>query len=166
MGMLRNTFGNLKSSIVGTTTSNIDAKLDLAVKDIISYKSNSNRNSYIELIKSLISKNANLDINTGGVGGGAGGRRRLAANRGWPVSLWFRGGFPIGPALPRFPRGEIPRGAGGPRVRTRPRCGFRLPGARCAAPPRPGGWNCAPPRISPRWIRNVWKPRSRPFSPC
>ena len=48
---LRDTFSKLKTSIVGTKTSGIDAKLDSAVRDIISYKSNSGRNGYIDLVK-------------------------------------------------------------------------------------------------------------------
>lgn len=61
---LRDTFFKLKTSIVGTKTSGIDAKLDSAVRDIISYKSNSGRNGYIDLIKSLISKGGTMDIST------------------------------------------------------------------------------------------------------
>jgi hypothetical protein len=61
---LVDTFNKLKTSIVGTKTSGIDAKLDSAVRDIISYKTNSGRNGYIELIKSLISKGGTMDIST------------------------------------------------------------------------------------------------------
>lgn len=53
---LSDLFGKLKTTIVGTKTSNIDAKLDSAVKDITAYRSNIGRNSYIELIKGMISK--------------------------------------------------------------------------------------------------------------
>jgi len=60
---LRDTFSKLKTTIIGTKTSGIDAKLDSAVHDIISYKSNSGRNNYIDLVKNLISKNGALDIN-------------------------------------------------------------------------------------------------------
>ena len=59
---LRDTFSKLKTSIVGTKTSGIDAKLDSAVRDIISYKTNSGRNGYIDLVKSLISKGGTMDI--------------------------------------------------------------------------------------------------------
>ena len=59
---LRDTFSKLKTSIVGTKTSGIDAKLDSAVRDIISYKSNSGRNGYIDLVKNLISKGGSMDI--------------------------------------------------------------------------------------------------------
>lgn len=58
----------LKTSIVQTQTKDIDTKLDQAVKDIVSFKSNSGRNGYIELVKSLISKNANIEL--GGMSGG------------------------------------------------------------------------------------------------
>jgi hypothetical protein len=58
----------LKTSIVQTQTQDIDTKLDQAVKDIVSFKSNSGRNGYIELVKSLISKNA--DVQLGGMSGG------------------------------------------------------------------------------------------------
>jgi len=59
---LKDTFSKLKTSIVGTKTSGIDAKLDQAVRDIVSYKSNSGRNGYIDLVKSLISKGGTLDV--------------------------------------------------------------------------------------------------------
>lgn len=59
---LKDTFAKLKTTIVGTKTSEIDAKLDIAVRDIISYKTNSGRNGYIDLVKSLISKNGTMDI--------------------------------------------------------------------------------------------------------
>jgi len=62
------TLNKLKTTIVRTQTSKIDAKLDQAVKDIISYKSNSGRNGYINLVKSLISKTA--DVKISGSGGG------------------------------------------------------------------------------------------------
>lgn len=61
---LRDTFNKLKTSVVGTKTAGIDSKLDAAVQDIISYKSNSGRNGYIDLIKSLISKGGTMDIST------------------------------------------------------------------------------------------------------
>jgi len=61
---LRDTFSKLKTTIVGTKTSGIDTKLDNAVRDIISYKSNSGRNGYIDLVKSLISKGGSVDIST------------------------------------------------------------------------------------------------------
>ena len=58
-GKLSDLYADLKSTIVGTKTQKIDAKLDQAVKDIISYKSNSGRAGYIELVKAVISKSTN-----------------------------------------------------------------------------------------------------------
>jgi hypothetical protein len=65
---IANTLNKLKNTVINTQTSKIDAKLDSAVKDIISYKSHSGRNGYIDLVKSLISKTA--DVKISGVGGG------------------------------------------------------------------------------------------------
>ena len=65
---IANTLNKLKTTIINTKTSKVDAKLDTAVKDIISYKSHSGRNGYIDLVKSLISKTA--DVKISGVGGG------------------------------------------------------------------------------------------------
>ena len=59
---LKDTFGQLKTAVVGTKTSNIDTKLDLAVKDIISFKSQSGRNGFIDLVRTLISKGGSLDV--------------------------------------------------------------------------------------------------------
>lgn len=53
---LKDDFKKLKLAIVGTKTSDIDAKLDQAVSDITNYKSHSGRNGYIDLVKTLISK--------------------------------------------------------------------------------------------------------------
>ena len=53
---LRDVFNKLKTTIVGTNTSDIDAKLDGAVRDITAYRSQIGRNGYIELVKNLISK--------------------------------------------------------------------------------------------------------------
>src|SRR4030042_6000611 len=64
---LTDLFGQLKSSIVGTKTSNIDTALDKAVKDIVSYKSHSGRNGYIDLVRTVIAKSS-----TGMGFGGAG----------------------------------------------------------------------------------------------
>lgn len=65
---LKDRFTKLKTAIVGTQTSNIDAKLDKAVRDIVSYKSQSSQSSYIELIKQLISKTSGFSIdNQGGL---------------------------------------------------------------------------------------------------
>jgi len=56
MDSLRDTFDDLKTTILGTSSAKIDMKLDAAVKDISAYKSQSGRNGYINLVKSLISK--------------------------------------------------------------------------------------------------------------
>jgi hypothetical protein len=53
---VRDVFNKLKVTIVGTKTTDIDTKLDKAVKDIVAYKTQSGRNGYIELVRSLISK--------------------------------------------------------------------------------------------------------------
>ena len=58
----------LKSTVIQTQTKKIDAKLDKAVQDIVSYRNNSGRNGYIELVKNLISKTADVQIS--GSGGG------------------------------------------------------------------------------------------------
>ena len=64
MSIIKDTFSKLKSSIVGTKTTTIDDKLDQAVRDITSFKSQSGRLGYIELLKSLISKQGNNIVNT------------------------------------------------------------------------------------------------------
>jgi len=66
---LKDTFAKLKSTIVKTQTQKIDAKLDSAVKDILTYKSHGGRNGYIDLVKSLISKTTH-DVRLGGGTGG------------------------------------------------------------------------------------------------
>lgn len=58
---LKDTFEKLKSTIIGINTSNIDSKLDDAIKDITSYRTQSGRNSYIDLVKQLISNSVDLD---------------------------------------------------------------------------------------------------------
>jgi len=66
---LSDLYADLKSTIVGTRTQKIDAKLDQAVKDIVAYKSNSGRAGYIELVKAVISKSTNgLQIGAGSGG--------------------------------------------------------------------------------------------------
>ena len=65
---VQKTLQKLKTTIVKTQTSKIDASLDQAVKDILTYKSNSGRNGYIQLVRSLISKTADVKIT--GAGGG------------------------------------------------------------------------------------------------
>lgn len=62
MATLKGLFSDLKTSILGTTTTNIDVKLDTAVKDIVSYKSQSGRNGYIELVKTLINKTSDVQL--------------------------------------------------------------------------------------------------------
>ena len=66
---IKDMLAGLKSTVVRTQTQRIDSKLDKAVKDISSYKSHTGRNGYINLVKSLISKTADVKIG-GGVGGG------------------------------------------------------------------------------------------------
>ena len=68
MPSINDILGKLKSTIIQTQTKKIDAKLDQAVKDIVSYRSHSGRNGYIELVRSLISKTA--DVKISGAGGG------------------------------------------------------------------------------------------------
>ena len=68
MPSINNILNKLKTTIIQTQTQKTDAKLDQAVKDIVSYRSNSGRNGYIELVRSLISKTA--DVKISGVGGG------------------------------------------------------------------------------------------------
>jgi len=61
---LKDVYSKLKAAVVGTSTSKIDVKLDQAVKSIVNYKSQSGRNGYIELVRSLISKSP--DVKVGG----------------------------------------------------------------------------------------------------
>lgn len=68
MAGIGDTLNKLKNTIVQTQTKKIDAKLDQAVKDIISYKSNSGRNGYVNMVRHLISKTA--DVKVSGVGQG------------------------------------------------------------------------------------------------
>ena len=49
-------FNDLKSTVVGTQTQKIDAKLDKITSDIIKYKSHSGRLGYIDLVRSVIAK--------------------------------------------------------------------------------------------------------------
>jgi hypothetical protein len=64
-----NLLDKLKVAVTGTKTRKIDAALDKAVKDISAYKSHSGRNGYIDLVKTLISKHATVNIggSTGGL---------------------------------------------------------------------------------------------------
>ena len=65
---LKDTFAKLKSTIVKTQTQKIDAKLDSAVKDILTYKSHGGRNGYIDMVKSLFKTTHDVKL-----GGGTGG---------------------------------------------------------------------------------------------
>ena len=62
MPSIANILNKLKTTIVQTQTKKIDDKLDQAVKDIVAYKSHSGRNGYIELVRSLVSKTADIKI--------------------------------------------------------------------------------------------------------
>ncbi len=62
MASIANILNKLKTTIVQTQTKKIDDKLDQAVKDIVAYKSHSGRNGYIELVRSLVSKTADVKI--------------------------------------------------------------------------------------------------------
>ena len=68
MPSIADTLNKLKTTVVRTQTAKIDAKLDKAVQDIVALKSHSGRNGYVELVRSIISKTA--DVKISGVGGG------------------------------------------------------------------------------------------------
>lgn len=53
---VKDIYNKLKTTIVGTSTSDIDSKLDAVSKDIVSYRTQINRNNTIELVKNLIAK--------------------------------------------------------------------------------------------------------------
>jgi len=59
---IKDIYDKLKTTIVGTRTSDVDAKLDNAVKDIVSFRTNIGRNGYIDLIRNLISKSGAGDL--------------------------------------------------------------------------------------------------------
>jgi hypothetical protein len=65
---IKDMLSTLKTTIVKTQTQQIDTKLDKAVKDISAYKSHTGRNGYINMVKSLIAKTA--DVKIGGTAGG------------------------------------------------------------------------------------------------
>jgi predicted RNA-binding protein with RPS1 domain len=65
---LRDTYTKLRTTIVGVKTTNVDSKLDKAVKDIALYRSQANRNSYVNLIKHIISQTNNVNIDSGNQG--------------------------------------------------------------------------------------------------
>lgn len=58
MATVTDLFSRLKSIVVGVKSTQIDAELDKAVRDIVLYKSNSGRNGYIDLVKAIITKSA------------------------------------------------------------------------------------------------------------
>lgn len=60
---LKSAFDSLKNTIIGSKTNTIDNSLDKAVKDITSYKTQTGRLGYIELIKSMINKQGSNFIN-------------------------------------------------------------------------------------------------------
>ncbi len=62
MPPLKDIYDKLKTTIVGTRTSDVDTKLDNAVKDIVSFRTNVGRNGYIDLIRNLISKSGVGDL--------------------------------------------------------------------------------------------------------
>jgi len=68
MAGISDTINKLKTTIIQTQTRKVDARLDKAVRDIVQLKSHSGRNGYVELVKSIISKTA--DVKISGVGGG------------------------------------------------------------------------------------------------
>lgn len=68
MGNFGNILDKLKSTIIQTKTNKIDAKLDKAIQDIVSYRSNSGRNGYIDMVRNLIAKNADVHIASSGGG--------------------------------------------------------------------------------------------------
>lgn len=64
---IKDLYSQLKVSIVGTRTQKTDAVLNQAVKDIISYKSNSGRNGYIDLVRTVLAKTtSSLEFGSGG----------------------------------------------------------------------------------------------------
>lgn len=65
---LSDTFDKLKSSVLGVKTTKVDKRLDKAVRDISMYKSQSGRNGYIDLVRSVIAKSGQIDIGAGSQG--------------------------------------------------------------------------------------------------
>ena len=53
---LKDVYDRLKIAVVGVKTSSIDTKLDLASKEISLFRTHANMNSYIDLVKNLISQ--------------------------------------------------------------------------------------------------------------
>lgn len=56
---IKDTFNDIKKQVLGVKTDQIDDKLDKAVKSIVSYRSQSSSKSYIDMVKTLISKQMN-----------------------------------------------------------------------------------------------------------
>lgn len=70
---IKDIFDDLKRTVVGSTTKKIDDRLNDAIKGISSYKTQSGRNGYIELVKTIISKSAiSSSIDLGGITGMSG----------------------------------------------------------------------------------------------
>ncbi len=66
---IKDSFNNLKTKLVGTKTTKIDTRLDKAINDIISYKSNSGRNGVIDLVNHLIAKQGSINLTGSQFGG-------------------------------------------------------------------------------------------------
>jgi hypothetical protein len=62
MSSVKDIFTKLKTSIVGTKTVSIDTSLDNAIKDVSSFRNQSGQLGYIELLKSLISKQSDFNL--------------------------------------------------------------------------------------------------------
>jgi len=61
---LKDTYDKLKNLVVGVKTSSIDAKLDLASKEISLFRTHASMNSYIDLVKNLISQASMSSLTT------------------------------------------------------------------------------------------------------
>jgi len=59
---LKDRYDKLKNTVLGVKTADIDSTLDSASKSILSYKSQTGRNGYVDLVKSLISKTGNFQF--------------------------------------------------------------------------------------------------------
>jgi len=54
----KKTFDDLKSSLIGVKSSEVDSDLDKSIEDILTYRSNSGRVGYIDYLQTMISKSA------------------------------------------------------------------------------------------------------------
>jgi len=63
---IKDVYNKLKTTVLGTKTADIDGRLDQAVKDITAYRSQTGRNSHIELLRHLISKTQGFSIDSQG----------------------------------------------------------------------------------------------------